>query len=225
MAETKGIYKKMLAIMADVGYVQKDAKVNIEGGRGYTYASAENILSKVRESLIKHGVCTNTAEEAIKISDDFRQAAVRLTVAFLDVEDGSFVTHIGHGQGKDAGDKALMKAQTAAIKYAMARAFNISWGDDPEADPKVDNIDNAPTEAPKKAPSARRAATKATTENTPELTAEALKSRIINCGIVNDLEKLRPLVMGFKGTEDYARLVSAFTARKNEISETSAGAN
>ncbi len=85
---------------------------------------------------------------------------------------------------KDAGDKALMKAQTAAIKYAMARAFNISWGDDPEADPKVDNIDNAPTEAPKKAPSARRAATKATTENTPELTAEALKSRIINCGIV-----------------------------------------
>ena len=42
------------------------------------------------------------------------------------------------GQGTDKGDKAVMKANTAALKYALAGIFLISWGDDPEADVETD---------------------------------------------------------------------------------------
>ena len=42
------------------------------------------------------------------------------------------------GSGQDAGDKAVMKAQTAAIKYAYMLSLCIATGDDPEADSKTD---------------------------------------------------------------------------------------
>lgn len=42
------------------------------------------------------------------------------------------------GSGQDSGDKAVMKAQTAAIKYAYLLSFAISTGDDPEADQRTD---------------------------------------------------------------------------------------
>lgn len=44
----------------------------------------------------------------------------------------------GFGSGQDAGDKAIMKAQTAAIKYAYMMSLCIATGDDPEADSKTD---------------------------------------------------------------------------------------
>ena len=43
-----------------------------------------------------------------------------------------------HCSGQDAGDKAVMKAQTAAIKYAYMLSLCIATGDDPEADSKTD---------------------------------------------------------------------------------------
>ena len=42
------------------------------------------------------------------------------------------------GSGQDAADKAVMKAQTAAIKYAFMLSLCIATGDDPEADAGID---------------------------------------------------------------------------------------
>lgn len=56
----------------------------------------------------------------------------------LDAETGETVTITGLGSGQDSGDKAVMKAQTAAIKYAYLLSMAISTGDDPEADIKTD---------------------------------------------------------------------------------------
>jgi len=47
------------------------------------------------------------------------------------------------GSGQDSGDKAVMKAQTAAIKYAYLLSFAISTGDDPEADQRTDESSSA----------------------------------------------------------------------------------
>jgi hypothetical protein len=45
---------------------------------------------------------------------------------------------VGLGSGQDVGDKAVMKAQTAAIKYAYLMSLAISTNDDPEADSRTD---------------------------------------------------------------------------------------
>ena len=57
-----------------------------------------------------------------------------------DSDSGESVKIKGLGSGQDAGDKATMKAQTAAIKYAFLLSFAISTGDDPEADTHTDEV-------------------------------------------------------------------------------------
>ena len=63
---------------------------------------------------------------------------VRVTITLVDVESGESIILSGLGSGQDSGDKAVMKAQTAAIKYAYLMSLAISTNDDPEADVKTD---------------------------------------------------------------------------------------
>jgi hypothetical protein len=70
----------------------------------------------------------------------------------------------GMGSGQDAGDKAIMKAQTAAIKYAWMLALSISTGDDPEEDAGTDEAmegkGRGPKASAKQLPAPEKAATK-----------------------------------------------------------------
>lgn len=61
-----------------------------------------------------------------------------MDIMLVDAESGESVTITGLGSGQDSGDKAVMKAQTAAIKYAYLLSMAISTGDDPEADGRTD---------------------------------------------------------------------------------------
>ena len=61
-----------------------------------------------------------------------------MDILLIDKDSGETVTLTGIGSGQDGGDKAVMKAQTAAIKYAYMLSLAISTGDDPEADGKTD---------------------------------------------------------------------------------------
>lgn len=88
-------------------------------------------------------------------------ATVSVQVHIIDSDSGESVDLFGIGSGQDAGDKAVMKAQTAAIKYAFMRSLCIATGDDPEADGKTDeatctdsqqNIKPAASSKPKSAP-------------------------------------------------------------------------
>ena len=65
-------------------------------------------------------------------------ATVQVEITLIDSDSGEFVMFQGIGSGQDAGDKAVMKAQTAAIKYAYMMSLCIATGDDPEADAKTD---------------------------------------------------------------------------------------
>ena len=65
-------------------------------------------------------------------------ATVSVKVHIIDSDSGESVDLFGIGSGQDAGDKAVMKAQTAAIKYAFMLSLCIATGDDPEADGKTD---------------------------------------------------------------------------------------
>lgn len=58
-----------------------------------------------------------------------------MTITIRDADDSQGeVTFEGLGSGQDAGDKAVMKANTAALKYAYIGGLNIAMSDDPEQD-------------------------------------------------------------------------------------------
>ena len=122
---------KLAEVMAEVGYVKKDA---VNDFHKYRYASAEAVLKKVNAALSSRGIAVATQAELLHYADN--HAVVRLSLSFTDGPDS--ITAQGLGEGSDKGDKAVMKADTAALKYALANAFMISWGDDPEADIDTD---------------------------------------------------------------------------------------
>ena len=125
------LIEKLAEVMAEVGYVQKDA---VNDFHKYKYASAEAVLKKVNTALSSRGVAVGSSAELVHYAD--QRAVVKLALTFHDGDE--HLTVEGLGEGSDKGDKATMKANTAALKYALANAFLISWGDDPEADMHTD---------------------------------------------------------------------------------------
>ena len=111
----------------------------------YKYATSADVLEKVNASLVKNGICSIAVPELLNIVDVTnskgnieRLATVQMNILLIDKDSGETVTITGIGSGQDSGDKAVMKAQTAAIKYAYMLSLAISTGDDPEADRNTD---------------------------------------------------------------------------------------
>jgi len=144
----KTLVQHMAEIMAIVGYVQKDATNDFQH---YTYASAQAVFDKVRKELSERGiaVCGDVELVASEIvgGKEKHLVVAKHTLTFTDGTDSLSVSALG--EGIDSGDKASMKGNTAGVKYCLAKAFLISWGDDPEADRSTDiteSVDNLKVE-------------------------------------------------------------------------------
>ena len=138
----KKLAAKLLDVMHECSYVQKNGKNQFHG---YKYATSADVLEKVNQSFVKHGIISLAKPELFDLTDvttlkgnSEKLATIQMTITLMDVETGETFEIIGIGSGQDAGDKAVMKAETAAIKYAYMLTLNISTGDDPEADSKTD---------------------------------------------------------------------------------------
>lgn len=140
--EKNSLHADLAEVMAAVGYVQKDGRNKTQG---YKYASAEAVLKKVNAEVSSRGIAISSDADLVHFNvtqykdgkEKFRSdAVVRLELEFIRGDERVAVS--GLGASTDLGDKAVMKANTAAIKYCLTNAFLISWGDDPEADEKVD---------------------------------------------------------------------------------------
>lgn len=130
---TQSLYEALAEVMGIVGVVHKDSKNEFHG---YKYASAESVLRKVNEEVSKRGICVGSFSELLSFENGV--AVVRITLTFT---KGGLdpIRMTGIGAGSDKGDKAVMKANTAAIKYALASGFLIAWSnEDPEADSATD---------------------------------------------------------------------------------------
>lgn len=139
---SKSIATKLIGIMKDCGYVQKDARNDFHK---YKYVSAANILEKVNDALVKHGLATLVKTEILSAVTETNDkgkmekfSTVRVNVTLVDSDTGDTLEISAVGSGQDNGDKAVAKAQTMALKYAWMMTLNISTGDDPEADSAVD---------------------------------------------------------------------------------------
>lgn len=138
----KKLAAKLLDVMHECSYVQKNGKNQFHG---YKYATSADVLEKVNQSFVKHGIISLAKPELFDLTDVTtlkgnieKLATIQMTITLMDVETGETFEIMGIGSGQDAGDKAVMKAETAAIKYAYMLTLNISTGDDPEADSKTD---------------------------------------------------------------------------------------
>ena len=141
MENTK-IAKKLVNVMIECGHI---AKNGLNSYHQYKYATAEDVLLKVNSALTKNKIASVVIPEIASMVDVINLkgntehlVTVNVQIKLIDSESGECVDLFGIGSGQDAGDKAVMKAQTAAIKYAYMMSLCNATGDDPEADTKTD---------------------------------------------------------------------------------------
>lgn len=156
-----GIAKKLVLIMGECSHVAKDG---FNDYHKYKYASAAGVLETINAALVKHKVASVVTPTILSSFDVTNakgniehQVTVGCNILLIDSESGESMDLYGIGTGQDAGDKAVMKAETAAIKYAYLLSMAISTGDDPEADTKTDENSFAEPQrnsAPKPSPAA-----------------------------------------------------------------------
>ena len=140
----KNLAKKLLNVMDACSHVLKNGENSFHH---YKYATSADVLEKVNAALVENGLCSIAVPEILDVVEVTnlkgnieRLATVKMDILLIDKDSGETVTLTGIGSGQDGGDKAVMKAQTAAIKYAYMLSLAISTGDDPEADSKTDEI-------------------------------------------------------------------------------------
>lgn len=133
---------KLVQIMKEVAYVEKKGSNEYHK---YSYATSADVLQKINAALTKYNICSIALPEVVSIVDVVtvkgnteHLATVKMDIMLVDADSGEMVTITGLGSGQDSGDKAIMKAETASIKYAYLLSMAISTGDDPESDAKTD---------------------------------------------------------------------------------------
>ena len=138
----KKIAVKMIEVMRECRHVAKNGTNSFYG---YTYATSADVLSKVNSALVEQGLASLVIPELISLKEVKTAkgniehlATVKVNITLIDRDSDESVLITGIGSGQDSGDKAVMKAQTAAVKYAYMLSLSISTGDDPEADVKTD---------------------------------------------------------------------------------------
>jgi len=190
---------KMAEVALECGYVQKDGKNTYHK---YKYASAEAVLKKVNKALGERKIAVSSRASLPYfrvLETDKNLAVVHLTLTFVDGESGE--THVveGMGSGVDSGDKAVMKATTAAHKYAYATALVMSWGDDPEADPPTDT------------PTTKKKRTRGPKKGTPEWIAYKLQGDLTP----EALNELKKDILKLRGSDDYDTLRNAWKEKES----------
>ena len=135
--------KKFVEVMRECSHV---VKTGTNDFHRYSYATANDVLEKVNGSLTRHGIASVVTPALLSVQEvttakgnTERLATVEVTVTLIDAESGETFAIKGLGSGQDAGDKALAKAQTMALKYCYMASLAIATGDDPEADSKTDD--------------------------------------------------------------------------------------
>lgn len=147
------VYKKILAIMADIESIGKDCFVETGGyhpngkPKGYYAVTHDHVAKKIHPLCVKHGLAilpTILEKEVTRYQTEKNYKGnitvkdvyeVRATVStrFQDVEnEESFWDCVMFAYGLDSQDKASGKAVSMAVKYAILKTFQLESGDQEE---------------------------------------------------------------------------------------------
>lgn len=100
---------------------------------GYSYTSAAAVNRTVGAALSAEGVTVSVRFEILPPSS-FAMIWLRAIVTYRS-EGGTMETEgLGAGKQIKGGEKALLKAQSVAVKYAHVHTMKLGMGEDPEAD-------------------------------------------------------------------------------------------
>lgn len=138
--EGRGLHVKLVEVVAATGWVAKTGK-NKE--QGYAFAQVADIVHSMRGELSSRGILLipSVKEWTVEPPLEGRKsctAYMTMNYRLLDTETGEIEDVTWVGQAGDAGDKALTKAYTSAMKYFLINIGMLPIGDDPEADPATD---------------------------------------------------------------------------------------
>lgn len=200
----KNLHSKLAEVMAEVGRVPKNGE---NKQQGYKYVTESDLADAVRKHLSDRGVMLFMHVESCElIPVQSKQggsgyvADVSTRHEFVDSESDDTYSFTMHGTGIDyPGDKAVYKALTGAVKYALMKTFLIATGDDPEA-----------TEEPK-----RKTSEKQKTESAPRGTAS--EAQIKKLGILasnRGLTKRDARLIA--ATEELGVVIESFNALSKE---------
>lgn len=138
----KSIHTKLSAILKAVGYIEK---TGTNASQGYKYVQAAAVADKIRNEFADRGLTMipeniEVTESGLTPSGKQALVTLRITWKITDSESGEFVTFQSVGSGSDSTDKAVYKAMTGALKYALLLGFLIPTGDDPENEKTADPV-------------------------------------------------------------------------------------
>lgn len=131
------IYQRMLAMMDEVQYLQKEYNKNLK----FSVVSHDEVTQAIRKAAIKHGVfihvttmeCdTEIIERPSKYDPDRKVSYtdVQIMVSFINVDSPEdCTTSRFHGAGEGSDNKTPGIAYSFAIKTAMLKMFMIPTGE------------------------------------------------------------------------------------------------
>lgn len=218
-AKPSGIHSKMIAVRQSIGAIGKNKRMDMGGGRGYSYRGIEDLYYAVQEKLDEHRIATATAVVPGSQKWEYTEVATQrgtktqtrctaiVAVTFTDPDDGSYVIATGLGEGLDDSDKAAGKCTSYGMKNVYFHTFVV-----PTQDPDAERPDT--TRAPK-----TRKAEKEPSGQTELVTREEFsEARILtDIGMATSLPELKAVWDSIDATARSKDVIDAKEKRKAEL--------
>lgn len=126
--EEKKIYSALADINRKVGALTKSRK-NMQ--QGFMFRSIDDVMNELHSNFAEQGVLVIPEIETYDVTERVTAKGgamfvVRAIMKFhLTASDGSFITIRNVGEAMDSCDKAMNKAMSIALKYALLQLFLI----------------------------------------------------------------------------------------------------
>jgi hypothetical protein len=148
--DNRNIHERLLDVMKDVDYVQKNKEIT--HGGGYKVVTHDAVTAKVRPVLVKHGIVYYP--QNLSHVQNGNRTEVTLDIVFVNARDPSDKVAVPtFGYGIDAQDKGPGKSVSYAVKMALLKALGLETGEDAD---DGSNIDHKPDAKPEAAPERKK---------------------------------------------------------------------
>lgn len=139
MSESSSLHRKLAQVMYEADRIPKNGTAPAAMG-GFKFVQVGDAADVIRKALAEQKVSmiptaielVSEADHATSSGKTMSTVTVRTTWTLTDADSGESIVIQSMGSGADMGDKAIPKAQTNAMKYALLMGFLLSTGDDPE---------------------------------------------------------------------------------------------